>query len=420
MSAARRVAVITAVCAIADASMADRIEAQSAPNDSARAARDHYRAAVQANRAHDLDAAWLAANRAAAMWPAQIAYRSTVALLAARRGDAPALTTALRGLAVFEAGADILSDSAIMRMSAAPDVANAISALRASVRDVVRSDAFITLRDSTMFPEGMDVDARTGNVYVGSIRHRTVLERRPDGTERELFARGQPNLGGVFGVRVDPKGGVLWATTSTEVNAEGATAGEPQIAALLQVRIADGVILRRWDVPASPTGHTLGDLAVAASGDVFVTDSRSPFVYRLRRGADTLETITNPLFRSLQGVAPTSDGRALYLADYSHGLLRLDLASGTVRVLEHDASFSVLGLDGIALHRGSIVAVQNGVAPARVVRYTLDASGTRIIKVTTLDRNPVADEPTIGAIANGAFVYVANSSGRSTVRPERA
>jgi sugar lactone lactonase YvrE len=296
-----------------------------------------------------------------------------------------------------------------MRMSAAPDVANAISALRASVRDVVRSDAFITLRDSTMFPEGMDIDARTGNVYVASIRHRTVLERRPDGAERELLSRGQPNLGGVFGVRVDPKGGVLWATTSTEANSEGATPGEPQIAALLQIRMTDGAILRRWEVPASPTGHTLGDLAVAAGGDVFVTDSRSPFVYRLRRGADTLETITNPLFRSLQGVAPTSDGRTLYLADYSHGLLRLDLETGMVRVLEHDPSFSVLGLDGIALYRGSIVAVQNGVAPARVVRYTLDGTGTRITKVTTLDRNPVADEPTIGAIANGAFVYVANS-----------
>ena len=132
-------------------------------------------------------------------------------------------------------------------------------------------------------------------------------------------------------------------------------------------------------------------------------------MYWLRRGADTLETITHALFRSLQGVAPAKDGRTLYLADYSHGLLRLDLATGAVRVLDHDPSFSVLGVDGIALHRGSIVAVQNGVAPARVVRYTLDPAGTRITSVSTLDRNPVADEPTIGAISKGAFVYVANS-----------
>jgi len=69
-----------------------------------------------------------------------------------------------------------------------------------------------------------------------------------------------------------------------------------------------------------------------------------------------------------------------------------------------------LGCDGIALDRGAIVAVQNGVYPPRVVRFVLDAGGTRIAVVEVLDRNvAVADEPTIGAVVGREFVYVANS-----------
>lgn len=383
--------------------------AQSAPSDSAAAARESFRAALKANAEHDLAAAWIAANRAAALWPAQSAYHATVALLAARRNDTLALAAAIRTLAGLEAGHEVLGDSAVQRMQRAAVVANSVAALRAATEPVARSNTLATLRDSTMFPEGMDIDARTGNAYVASIRHRTVFEWRPDGNERTLLAPDRRDMGAIFGVRVDPRNDVLWVTTSSALQSEGAGASEAPIAALLQIRVADGAILHRWDVPAAPSGHILGDLAIAANGDVFVTDSRSPVVYRLRSGADTLESITHPLFRSLQGVAPTPDGRAVYLADYSHGLLRLDLESGNVSVLAHEAFVSTLGLDGIASYGGSIVAVQNGIAPARIVRYTLDAAGTRIMQSATLDRNPLADEPTIGTVVNGAFVYVANS-----------
>src|ERR1041385_3889591 len=69
-----------------------------------------------------------------------------------------------------------------------------------------------------------------------------------------------------------------------------------------------------------------------------------------------------------------------------------------------------LGGAGIACDRGAIVAVQNGVAPARIMRFVLDGSGTRIVRALVLDRNlPTADEPTIGAVVGKDFVYVANS-----------
>jgi hypothetical protein len=69
-----------------------------------------------------------------------------------------------------------------------------------------------------------------------------------------------------------------------------------------------------------------------------------------------------------------------------------------------------LGCDGISWHEGAIVAVQNGVFPARIMRFELDSSLTKITSAAVLDQNPaVADEPTIGAIVGDEFFYVANS-----------
>lgn len=157
-------------------------------------------------------------------------------------------------------------------------------------------------------------------------------------------------------------------------------------------------------------GHALGDVARVPAGDVFVTDSYDRVVYRLRPGAAALEPLRNPRFHSLQGAAPSLDGRFLSLADDSLGLLRLDLETlAAVRLADAPGSTSV-GCDGIVSDHGSIIAVQNGRSPARVMRFVLDAGGIRIARAVVLDRSSaIADQPTIGTIGGGDFVYVANS-----------
>ena len=153
----------------------------------------------------------------------------------------------------------------------------------------------------------------------------------------------------------------------------------------------------------------LGDLALGPRGEVWVSDSSEPVLYRLRPAADTLDSFRHPLFRSLQGMAPTSDGRYVYVADYSHGLLRVRVSDGSVIRLADAPGSTSLGCDGIVLYRGSIVAVQNGVAPARVVRFALNAAGDSIVSVRVLDQQPaLVPEPTIGTIIGDRFVYVAN------------
>jgi DNA-binding beta-propeller fold protein YncE len=263
-----------------------------------------------------------------------------------------------------------------------------------------------TLPDSTFWPEGIDADTATGRLYVASVRHRTIAEISPDGSSRELLARDRADVGPIFGVRFDAARKVLWASSSGYKTISGSDSSP---AALLEISAADGKIMKRWIVPPAERGHVLGDLAIGPRGEVYVSDSVQPVLYVLRPGIDTLESIRSPLFRSLQGVAPTPDGKSVYLADYSNGLLRMNNAGDITRIADVPGS-TTRGCDGIVWHRGSIIAVQNGTRTRRVIRFTMNAAGDALTSAEVLDENTViADEPTIGTLLRGEFVYVANS-----------
>lgn len=372
--------------------------------DSAAVARAAWARATHALQAGDVDAARREVIRAARAWPTQPAYVWGRAVVAMHRADTAELLAALSDYADLGLGRDLRADSRL-RPYAGVAVFDSVARRHDAHRaPLVRSTVHATLPDSLLWPEGADRDPRTGRIYVASVRYRTVVVREPDGRVHDLLPRDRPGALPVLAVRAG-RDGVVWATESP-VAAAGAPDGA---AALLRIRAKDGTIERRWTLPAA-RGNALGDIAVGPRGDVYVSDSGEPVLHHLRPGADTLERLANPLFRSLQGIALAPDGRSLWVADYSHGLLHVDLATRTVTRLEDAPGSTSFGCDGIAFHRGAIVAVQNGVDPARVVRFTLSADGRRIVRAETIDRNAaIADEPTAGFLDGDRFVYVANS-----------
>ncbi|MEP6492577.1 MAG: hypothetical protein ABJF01_07865 [bacterium] len=377
--------------------------------DSASVARDAWARAASALTRNDATVARQEIDHAARSWPVQPAYLWARAILAARAGDSATALITLTQYAALGLGRDLRAEKSLTAWTKSPAFAAVVASHDANRTPIARSRVRAVLSDSTFWPEGMDYDPRTKRFYVASIRHRTIAEIDASGHSRELWPRGRSDLGAVFGVRVDTARGVLWATTSGIPPTEHYLPRDSTIAALLRIRISDGVVERRWDLPVVEGGHVLGDLAVGPGGDVFMTDSNKPVLYRLRPHADTLEAVRHPLFHSLQGLAPDPNGRTLFLADYSHGLLRVDLATNVVTRLDDAPGSTSLGCDGIAWDRGAIVAIQNDVNPARVMRFVLDPSRKRIERADVIDRNAtIADEPTIGTVIGREFVYVAN------------
>ena len=379
--------------------------------DSATVARAAIARANAAMRAGDLPTAKAEVARATAAWPTQPSFVWARVVVGMRMRDTAAVLDGLTRYADLGLGRNLMADTALAKLVALPAFRSVAARHAANLAPLVRGRPVAVLPDSTFYPEGMDVDPRTGFMYVASVRHRTIAELTHRGDYiRELLPRGGVGLGALLAVRVDPQRGVLWATTSGIPQTAGFQPADSGVNRLLRIHLPDGEIDGRWDIPAAALGHTLGDVAVGPLGDVFMSDSQDPVLYRLPADGGGLQPYRHPLFRSLQGIIAAPGARVAFVADYSHGLLKVDLMTGDVIRLGDAPGSTSLGCDGISWHDGAIIAVQNGVAPPRIMRFELDSAWTRIVRADVLDRNlPMADEPTIGTVVGDEFVYVANS-----------
>lgn len=379
--------------------------------DSARVARDAWRQAVPLVRRQEWAPAREHVRRAFEAWPAQPFYVTAYASLSARLRDTGQTLRALTHLADLGLALDIAADSDFALVRDAPALRGVIRRLAANAAALPKSTVAATLAEADFFPEGLSHDSTSGVWYLGSIRHRKVTRVTAGGASVDIVGEGQDGLWAVLGVRADPASGTLWVTTAAIPQMAGYVAADSGRSGIYAFDLSSGRLKRRYLLPASAPGHLLGDLVVASNGDVYATDSQDPVIWRVLKGGDQAqEFLRHPLFRSLQGPALDPSGRTLYVADYSHGVLAVDLNTRAVTLLPTPPRTTVLGIDGLVWHQGALLGVQNGVAPGRIVRLALDAGGRRITEVTVLDRHiAIATEPTIGTVWGKSFFYVANS-----------
>ena len=67
-------------------------------------------------------------------------------------------------------------------------------------------------------------------------------------------------------------------------------------------------------------------------------------------------------------------------------------------------------IDGLYFYRGSLVAVQNGFRPERLVQFALNEGLDRADSVRILEsNNPRFQFPTTGVVVGSTFYYIANS-----------
>lgn len=378
--------------------------------DSATMARTSYRDAREALLKRDTASALSNLSIAANVWPVQPAYPGALLDLALRARDEKRILEAIGianrvGISLpATAGIDAAgrSDAAAFRN---------LLAVQNSLREAKNTGrVFHTLVDSTLFPEGLSVDSRTNTLYVSSIYHRNVAVIDAAGKERWLIPENSAELGALFGVAVDTARNVLWVSSAANpaMKATGSTA-DNKLAALFAIRLSDGAVVKRAVVPADVQNASPGDLVLMNNGDVLMSDSQAGVLWRLKSSSDTLIGIRHRLLRSPQGIVPSLNGRVAFVADYSHGLLRVDLASAQVSRVWDLAGHSTVGIDGLVRFGNSLIAVQNGFAPAQVLRIDLDVSGSRVVAQQVIDRNVLAPTPTGGIVQNGEFVYIANS-----------
>ncbi|WP_435228088.1 SMP-30/gluconolactonase/LRE family protein [Streptomyces sp. Tue6028] len=252
----------------------------------------------------------------------------------------------------------------------------AASARRASAPAAARVSSAFALPGDGVYPEGIAADPRTGDLYVGSYTTGAVYRAAPGRRTADVFLpAGADGRNTANGLKADAAGR-LWVTDST--------------AGVDVYDLRTRALLARFDVPGDAP-RFVNDLAIAADGTVFLTDSVREVVHRVtpadlaravaRGGRGELTTAydlggvvaPHPAGTfTLNGIV--ARGRHLFVVDMTAGALhRVDLVDGSLRQVTLHGGDLVNG-DGLELVGGTLWAAQN--RTDTVSRWRLSADGT--------------------------------------------
>jgi sugar lactone lactonase YvrE len=281
-----------------------------------------------------------------------------------------------------------------------------LAALR---KPVVHSATAFILPDKDLTVSSIAVDERSGDTYIASVRERKILKRTKEGVISDFVTK-KDGLFGVWGLLMDPARRQLIASTSAVPFMQGFQKEDEGKAGICIFDLATGKLARQAFLSGAPDQHLLTSMAEDKSGNVFVVDSKSDEIYRLRRGSPELELyISSVVFREPKGLALSADELTLYVADYLDGLWALEVLSNDRRRIDQPDDVTLAGLNGLSRVGDGFVAVQNALQPNRVVRIHLDANAARVTSVETLDSNlPNYAGPLQGTVSSGDFLYIAN------------
>ena len=331
-----------------------------------------------------------------------------LALAQTHRGEQAAALQALGRMADVGAYADLAATPDFAPLKSTPGWSALVSRFAALRRPVGHAEAGFRLAEPDFIPEGVAHDPVSGDFFVSSVHLRKIV--RVHAGKEMPFADRSTGLWGVMGMKVDTQHGSLWAASSAMPEIEGYADSLAGKSALFRFDLRTGKLLASYPPPADGAEHQFNDVALGPDGSVYTADGDGG-VYVLDPGAAALRLLTPPgALHSAQGMAVSSDGRLLYVADYAVGLYAYSFRDRSLTRLAVPADVYTYYIDGLGLHGRDLVVVQNALDPQRVERFRLDASGLKIVGAETLSASdPQAPEPTLLAVAGDQVYFVADS-----------
>lgn len=223
----------------------------------------------------------------------------------------------------------------------------------------------IAFKADMVYPESMSWSARHSAFFVGSVRFGTIGtvdgagHYKPFVTDRQLVS--------TVGVLVDDRRDrVLVANSDPGAGAgtDGATVGK--LAGVGVYDMTSGKRLAYHDLGALKAGaHFANDLALDDKGNIYVTDSFAPVIYKIDTSGQASIFLEDARFHTvdgfnLNGIAYHPDG-FLLVGKYNSGeLFRIGLANKTIEKVA--LASPLVGADGFSLMSSGklLVAVNAG------------------------------------------------------------
>ncbi|MGB0930188.1 MAG: TPR end-of-group domain-containing protein [Chitinophagales bacterium] len=275
---------------------------------------------------------------------------------------------------------------------------------------VIQSDTAMVIPVKNLHPESIAFDAKTGDFYLSGFHLRKIIRINSEGNVSDFIEEAEDGIWAVSGIKIDTVRRWLWATTVAApqmIDFEESKDGQTGI---FKYDLDSGELLKKY-LLKEEEAHWFGDLEIHPDGTVYATDSKQPYIYCIKITPDSLELFVNHSdFVSLQGITFNDSTSYLFVADYRNGIFKIELASQEIQSIVAPKNTSLKGIDGMYFHKNSLITIQNGLRPMRVMRHYFEEDQLIFKHSQIIDHHhPAFDEPTLGVIVGSDFFYIANS-----------
>jgi sugar lactone lactonase YvrE len=259
--------------------------------------------------------------------------------------------------------------------------------------------------------ESIAWDPKRKQFLVGSVRDGGIYLADGKGGIKDFIKADAANgLMAVFGLAVDAAHDRLYAISNGVAHFNHFDAAMVGKAGVFEFVLSSGKFVRSALLPVDDGKHILSSITIDPTGKVYAADGVVQQIYKYDNGA--LKLITgNSSLTGIRGLAVSGDGRTLYFADTVLGLFGLDLGQDKPFTLGYDQNRLALGgIDGLYWYDNTLVAIQSGMSPKRVMRLKLSDDGRSIVMPQPLDAaQPAFGLPTVGAVVGDDLYFIANS-----------
>jgi sugar lactone lactonase YvrE len=267
----------------------------------------------------------------------------------------------------------------------------------------------IPFKADQTYPESVSWSAKQHVFIVSSLKHGQIGKVTMDGKYTPFIS--DNTLISSVGILVDDKRNTLWvANADPGVGDRTAPATQGKLAAVAAYDATTGKRRGYYDFGHLIEGaHFANDMTLDAKGNVYVTDSFSPVIYRIDTSGKTSIFAQSDLFKgegfNLNGIAWHKDGYLLVGKSNSGELFRVSLKDPTA-IAQVKLPEALKGMDGILLEdAGHLIAVQNLGADRTLELVSTDGWKTATVK---REQKSAMSMPT-AATRVGKSIYVLNS-----------
>jgi sugar lactone lactonase YvrE len=267
----------------------------------------------------------------------------------------------------------------------------------------------IIFKQPAFYPEGIAFNKSNNTFFIGSVKTGNIGVVDMAGNYNNFHV--DASLKSSFGMKVDVKRNLLWLCTGDPTYSVYSDSNTyKKLARLIAIDLSTSKKVKDIDLAKFYNGkHFINDLVLDSMGNVYVTDSYSPVIYKVSTDGRAGVFVQSDFFKGadigLNGIVWHKDNFLLTVNNNNGSILKVN-SNGGVAMVKINQFFP--GADGLLLdEQGKLILVQNKGVNKVFAIVSKDNWATAEVESETAATD-LFQNPSTATMVNGK-VYALNS-----------